>query len=194
MSNGGRRLAGLFTLPDELPDVQASTQLLSQVLGVKGKQGLRYSPTIVPAIEARDFILQALSETQFNTQTITAAAGNLSGSVYTFFTVPNDQTWRILDGAISSDALDADQNLVGIKGVYSDRALAAVLPQGALAASATINAAASQFTVTSLFFAGLEPWMRPGGSLGFVLLAPAVLGVAAAIPITLRVRFARLRV
>jgi hypothetical protein len=187
-------LRRLHQLGDVLPDVQSSTQLLTQLLGVKGASGMDFSGTVVPVIEARDTILQALSETISVTVLITAAAGNVAGSAYTFIQVPNEQTWRILDGALSTDALDADQNLTGIKGVYTDGPLAAATPQGVLAASATINAGASQYTTSSLFFAGLEPWMRPGGRLGFVLLAPAVLGVAGAIPITLRARFARLKV
>jgi len=193
MSNGGKRLAGLFTLGDELPDVQSSTRLLTQLLGVKGKQGLRYSPTIVPILESSDLLLQQLSETLQAEVDITAALGNVAGSVYTFFTVPNTETWRILDGAISSDVLDADQSLPGIQPVYSDSPITAGLPLGVLGGSNPLIVSASQIGAQLLLITTFAPWLRPGGVVAFFLRAPAVLGLAAALRVEVRMRIVRLR-
>ncbi len=173
----------------ELVDVNAGVQLLTQLLGVKGRQGLKYSPTLVPAIDSLELILQPASEILIDTINITAAAGNVAGSVYVMRTVPDGEMWRLLDSAL----LAADQTLAGIFTYWSDRAPVAGAPAGLLGALARLAVSPSQFGAVSLIVGGVYPWLRPGSTIGFVLQAPAVLGVAAAITINLRSRIARLK-
>ncbi len=177
----------------ELVDVNAGVQLLTQLLGVKGRQGLKYSPTLVPAIDSLELILQPASEILIDTINITAAAGNVAGSVYVMRTVPDGEMWRLLDSAFSSQVLAADQTLAGIFTYWSDRAPVAGAPAGLLGALARLAVSPSQFGAVSLIVGGVYPWLRPGSTIGFVLQAPAVLGVAAAITINLRSRIARLK-
>jgi hypothetical protein len=191
MANEG--LARLFSV-QELPDVQQSTSLITKLLGVKGRQGIRYSPVLVPGLDCSDLIMQGMSETLHTDTDITAAAGNVAGSAYNAFTVPNDEVWRLLDGAVSTDVLDADQSIVGLRPCYSDQPLTAGVPNGVLGGAGAVSAAASQIGLGLVLVLPFFPWLRPGGAVGFVLQQPAVLGVAAAIRINTRIRIARLHV
>jgi hypothetical protein len=184
----------LFRFSDALPDVQQSTRLVTQLLGVKGKQGIRYSPTLVPGLDCSDLLLQGMSETLHSDLDISVANGNAAGSAYNAHQVPNDEVWRLLDGAISTDVLDADQALAGLRPCYSDQPLVAGVPDGVLGGAGVVSAAASQIGLGLVLVLPFFPWLRPGGAVGFVLQQPAVLGVAGAIRINTRIRIARLHV
>lgn len=179
----------------EFEDIQASFSLLSRLLGVKGRQAIQYSPTVVPTVETQDLVLQSQSETLLAQTDITAAAGNVAGSVYTQFSVPDGESWRVLDGLISTDVLDADQaGAAGLFGLINDAPLTAGIPNGALGTSLQLLGVASQISVQIMFpVQPAAPWIRPGGAIGFMLRAPWTLGVAAAIRINTRIRIARLK-
>jgi len=190
MSNG----RPLFALP-ALQDVQQSTQLLTQLLGVKSIRGLTFSPTIVPGMDAVDMLLQPISETLTAETDINAAGGIAAGSAYTLFTVPSSETWRFLDGAISSDALDADQ-ACAFTSIYTDGPIVAGIPDGVLRTGTILSIAASQLEAADFLFGAIGSgiWFRPGARVGFVLNTAAVVGVALNIRINGRIRIARLRV
>jgi hypothetical protein len=184
----------LHDLDTGTPPVDLSAAALNNLLGIKGAEGLRFSPTLVPIIET--LRLLTLTNSEIVTLTRNHGAGdNATGNPVVMFTVPATEAWLMLAGQFNSDVLDADQALggAGLPTFYADRAPPAGLAGGVLRVAASLSAGASGIAAAQAPLAGLEI-VRPGSTFGYFVATPATLGVAGVIAISARMLIVRIKV
>jgi hypothetical protein len=184
----------LHDLDTGTPPVDLSAAALNNFLGIKGAEGLRFSPTLVPILETLRFL--TLTNAEIVTITRNHAAGdNATGNAIALFTVPVTEAWLIFSGALNTDVLDADQAIAagGLTPYYADRVVPVGLAGGLLRVSGSLSAGATGISTTGLAVNPLEI-IRPGSTVGYIVQSPATLGAAGVISISARALIVRIKV
>lgn len=178
----------LHALLDKLLDVQRSAALLNEFLGIKGRAGLAYSPTLVPVLEAFDLLLLPAHE-GLRAVVNHDATNNGVGSRWTYFTVPENEYWRVWDAHFgSTGVLAADQAIAGLQAVYGPGPggfANAVIPTSGIAVVAAARVLLERVT--------LPVYLTSTTVVGAAVRAPSTLGVSGVIETAASVQITRIQ-